>query len=274
MSAKVEACEIAAGSVITFDFKEEEGTDGRAIENEHNGPITAYMAPAESQGQGAVWFKIFEQGYDMDSDMWAINILNENDGLIDITIPADIKAGDYILRGEILALHLADQGVFEVYCNCVHLTVTGGGDAVPEGIDLKEMYGDTDGNPGLLWDLYDGEKKEYPIPGPKVYEAGTAPAGGNNVNSPSKDVSSEKSSEKVTEEEEQDDDENDNKSDKKSRNGNGKSGNNSPSETEDDTGPTATSSSDEPALSASSIDPVNNNIKLQRPCNKVRKRRR
>ncbi|KAJ1882047.1 hypothetical protein LPJ57_001212 [Coemansia sp. RSA 486] len=172
MAAKVDACSIAAGDTIVLDFKESEGASGRAIENEHFGPITAYMAPAASQGDGAVWFKVFEQGFDASTDMWAINILNENDGLVEVTIPADIKAGDYILRGEVLALHQADKGIYELYPNCVLLTVTGGGSAEPEGVDLEVIYNDPDTYPGLLWNPFNGKNAGYLIPGPAVYEAG------------------------------------------------------------------------------------------------------
>ncbi|KAJ2392353.1 hypothetical protein GGI05_002695 [Coemansia sp. RSA 2603] len=234
----------------------------------------------------------------METDMWAINILNENDGLIDITIPSDIKAGDYILRGEILALHLADQGIFEVYSNCVHLTVSGGGDVVPEGIDLKEMYGDTEGNPGLLWDLYDGEKKEYPIPGPKVYQPGSGSSGTNN-NTPSNEGSAKNTSKDLSEEVEKDkteevekdvseevekdvteeveEDVQTSKKSEKTQN-RGKNRNSSSiedqSETEDNNKPTDTSSSDDPESSTTSFSSIRLNNKLQRPpCNNVRKRR-
>ncbi|KAJ2237949.1 hypothetical protein H4R99_000669 [Coemansia sp. RSA 1722] len=190
MDASVDACPVAAGDTFTMLFREEDEDEWRAIENEHNGPITVYMAPAESKGEGAVWFKIYEQGFESSSDLWAINILNENDGHLDVTIPADIQAGDYLVRGEILALHLADQGTYEVYSNCALISVTGGGSSVPDGVDLESIYTDPDTYPGLLWNLYDEDNSNYPIPGPAVYEAGTSGPTNGKANSASSSNSS------------------------------------------------------------------------------------
>ena len=44
-----------------------------------------------------------------------------------MTIPKELENGDYILRHEIVALHLADKkGGAEFYTSCIQLRVKGG----------------------------------------------------------------------------------------------------------------------------------------------------
>ena len=60
------------------------------------------------------WFKIFADtwakspsGGSGDDDFWGTKDLNTCCGRMDVKIPADIAAGDYLLRAEALALHTA-----------------------------------------------------------------------------------------------------------------------------------------------------------------------
>ncbi|KAJ2830977.1 hypothetical protein J3B01_005526, partial [Coemansia erecta] len=55
--------------------------------------------------QGAVWFKIFEEGRDNAKDYWAVDRIYEAKGYFDVVIPVDIAPGDYYLRPEVIALH-------------------------------------------------------------------------------------------------------------------------------------------------------------------------
>ncbi|KAJ2854041.1 hypothetical protein FB639_006437, partial [Coemansia asiatica] len=61
----------------------------------------------EANGMGPVWFKIYEDGYDKDKDLWCTNKLIANDGKLFVNIPEDIKPGAYLLRAELIALHNA-----------------------------------------------------------------------------------------------------------------------------------------------------------------------
>jgi hypothetical protein len=95
-----------------------------------------------------------------------------NKGRVDITLPADIAPGNYLLRGEILAHHgsYALNGV-QPYVGCVELTVSGSGKATPAGVAIPGVYSNTD--PGMLFDLYKSFTS-YPIPGPAVYKSGSS----------------------------------------------------------------------------------------------------
>lgn len=54
------------------------------------------------------WFKIQEDG--LSGGVWAVDTLyKEKTGVWPITIPSNIPDGDYLLRGEIIALHSASS---------------------------------------------------------------------------------------------------------------------------------------------------------------------
>ena len=67
-----------------------------------------YMAPTETGSAGTGWVKIYEDGYDASTKQWAVDKLITNKGKHSITIP-DVKAGNYLLRAEIIALHEASN---------------------------------------------------------------------------------------------------------------------------------------------------------------------
>lgn len=70
------------------------------------------------------WFKIFENGWTKagsvgDNDNWGVKDLNKCCGKMDVKIPSDIPAGDYLLRAEVIALHTAGQsGGAQFYMSC------------------------------------------------------------------------------------------------------------------------------------------------------------
>ncbi|KAJ7934379.1 glycoside hydrolase, partial [Mycena leptocephala] len=71
-----------------------------------------------------------------------------------VTIPRSLKAGNYVLRHEVIALHMAQfLGGAEFFPHCVQLTVTGMGSGIPTGnevIKFPGAYRATD--PGILVD--------------------------------------------------------------------------------------------------------------------------
>ncbi|KAJ1752757.1 hypothetical protein IW139_002259 [Coemansia sp. RSA 353] len=173
-----EFCTVAAGSTISVHMHES-GPDDRPISESHRGPVLAYMALADTNGEGEVWFKIFEDGYDSSSNVWGVDTFIKNNGKIDLVIPADIAPGNYLVRSEIIALHEGnrvygadkDSGA-QFYPSCALITVTGTGTATPKMYAIPGIYDKND--PGVLYDLWDD--KPYVIPGPPVYVAGKAPA--------------------------------------------------------------------------------------------------
>lgn len=169
------ACPIAAGSQMSIQWHHNNDQPGDDIlDPSHKGPILFYLAKSDT-GAGDVWFKIFEDGYDATTQLWATDRMIARGGLNTITIPADIAPGNYLLRGEVIALHQAYEvdGV-QPYVGCVELTITGSGTNNPAGVAFPGAYKDTD--PGLLINIYTTFQVPYPFPGPAYYEGDSSEA--------------------------------------------------------------------------------------------------
>ncbi|KAJ1901957.1 hypothetical protein LPJ81_003674 [Coemansia sp. IMI 209127] len=131
----------------------------------HQGPCMAYMAPLSSQGAGPVWFKIFEEGFDSQANLWCTDKVILAWGIMNVVIPANIPHGDYLVRAEVLALHQTVViGGTQSYPNCIVVTVNNG-QAVPmPGIySIPGIYGYND--PGILFSRMESPVG-YQIPGP------------------------------------------------------------------------------------------------------------
>ena len=95
-----------------------------------------------SQGN---WFKIAQRGLisgTIQEGMWGQRLFQNWDGTPDLwteTIPASLKAGNYLIRHEIIALHIAHKPQF--YPECAHLTVSGNGTESPEKEYLTKIPG-------------------------------------------------------------------------------------------------------------------------------------
>ncbi|CAE6425933.1 unnamed protein product [Rhizoctonia solani] len=158
--------EISAGDVITFEWSHDSRNDD-IIASSHKGPALVYVAPTSSNGEGAVWNKIFQQVYDTE---WATDTLIKNSGHVSITVP-DLEAGEYLFRPELVTLHEADtaynvnpaRGV-QLYMECIQFKIVSSGSTkIPAGIDFKTSYVYSD--PGLVFNLYGADPKTYVAPG-------------------------------------------------------------------------------------------------------------
>ena len=131
-----------------------------------------YISPLSSQGSGAVWTKLSEDGF-ADGE-WAVDRLIRNKGKHDVVVPKSLAAGEYLLRAEIIALHEGDTNFLvnpargaQFYPSCAQIRVVGGGKVkLQGGFDFVGGYTPTD--PGILFNIYT-TVKEYPIPGPPVW---------------------------------------------------------------------------------------------------------
>jgi cellulase len=84
------------------------------------------------------------------------------------TIPATLKAGNYVLRHELIALHGAWNNDAQFYPQCINLNITGPGQAVlTGGVSGIKLYQSRD--PGLVFDLYSKKVESYPFPGPEIW---------------------------------------------------------------------------------------------------------
>lgn len=93
-----------------------------ALGGAHYGPVIIYLssvADAAAATGSDPFFKIAESGYDVASETWGTDILNENCGQFEFELPADIPEGDYLLRAEAIALHAAgSEGGAQFYMSC------------------------------------------------------------------------------------------------------------------------------------------------------------
>ncbi|KAI0638020.1 glycosyl hydrolase family 61-domain-containing protein [Trametes polyzona] len=126
--AGVSTVEIPAGSNITFEWHQHAQRTGEdAISGGHKGPVQVYIAKAPStaasfDGQGTVWTKIYSSGLlNPQTQEWATDVVNANNGKHSVVIPSSLPAGEYLLRAEIIALHVAQSypGAQFVSLNCI-----------------------------------------------------------------------------------------------------------------------------------------------------------
>ena len=103
-----------------------------------------------------------------------------------LTLPEDLASGAYLLRHEIIALHLAsEEGGAEFYAGCVQLKVDGDQTGTPTDDELVSFPGAySDEDKGILLDVsiapyhlllsltllqpYSVSKSDYVFPGPAV----------------------------------------------------------------------------------------------------------
>lgn len=105
---------------------------------------------------------------------WASDLLIANEFKWDVQIPRTLVAGAYVIRHEILALHVAEalDGA-QAYPQCVNIWVNDGGSEVLErkpltgGVVGTELYKEND--KGILVDIH-GRITGYNIPGPALWE--------------------------------------------------------------------------------------------------------
>ncbi|KAG7289175.1 hypothetical protein NEMBOFW57_005538 [Staphylotrichum longicolle] len=165
----------AAGDKLSFrwfHFNPDDPND--ILDPSHKGAIVTYIAPyTTGNGAGPIWSKLAEQGFE--GGEWATIKMIANGGQVEFALPKALAPGQYLIRQELLALHMADfrgdtnpgRGA-ESYPSCVQVEVTGSGDAVPDqDFDFNTGYKYDD--PGLFFNIYIGKNAEYKPPGPKVW---------------------------------------------------------------------------------------------------------
>ncbi|ROT36307.1 endoglucanase II [Sodiomyces alkalinus F11] len=137
----------------------------------HEGPALAYLAkvPAGTDvtqwdGSGAVWFKIWQDEPTITSS--SITFPTMNSASIDFSLPSCLENGQYLLRVEHIALHVA--GAPQFYLSCAQINVSGGsGGYSPAGmLSFPGAYSAND--PGLTANIYWPIPTSYTAPGGPV----------------------------------------------------------------------------------------------------------
>ncbi|KAJ7038370.1 glycoside hydrolase family 61 protein [Mycena alexandri] len=163
------------GDAMSFNW-----TGGDLSRWPHNtGPMLTYMTSCGAtdcstfNSSNAQWFKIAQVGRipgDSQGTWFQARLLDDG-AVANVTLPSNIAPGAYLIRHEIIALHLADQkGGAEFYPSCSQIRIGGSGTGAPTASELVKLpgaYSDTD--PGIFVpDVFDVPPPPYIFPGPPI----------------------------------------------------------------------------------------------------------
>ncbi|KAH7135528.1 glycoside hydrolase [Dendryphion nanum] len=151
----------------------------------HKGPVLDYLASCNGDCKNAdkeklQWVKIAQLGWLNSSGLevlggtWANDVLIGNGFSWNVKIPTTLKEGDYVLRHEIIALHVAeDLNGAQAYPQCVNIRVarnrnvkSGAVRRIEGGVLGHRLYGERDA--GIFLDIH-RKISGYPIPGPGLW---------------------------------------------------------------------------------------------------------
>ncbi|KAL7269372.1 hypothetical protein RUND412_007976 [Rhizina undulata] len=166
-------CSADAGATVTLQWRSwPDGSNNVPIDPSHQGPCSVYMKRVTNAitdpGSGDGWFKIWNDGYY--DGAFCTDRLIANGGQMIAQIPKDLAGGQYLLRGESLALQEGENlGGAQWYIGCAQLFIySTGGSASPPSVSIPGYVSATD--PGVLFNYWaDQHPTNYVIPGPAPY---------------------------------------------------------------------------------------------------------
>jgi len=170
------------GSTLSWDWR----TAALTPWPHDSGPMMTYLASCGSttcdkfDARTAKWFKIDQAGQDGNGG-WIQKQLMSG-AVFKAKLPDNLAPGQYLVRHEIIALHLANEkGGAEFYPSCQQIKVGGNGSGVPSQDQLLTFPGSySEDDPGIFTPgLYDGGFK-YVFPGGPIAKLVTPSDGGNN----------------------------------------------------------------------------------------------
>jgi len=141
----------------------------------HPGVVNIYMAKAPTgtnvtswAGDGAVWFKVYQISA-VTNGGTSITFPAQNLESVSFTVPKNLPSGQYLVRMEAIALHVAETfGGAQFYLACGQVNVAGGGSGTPGPlVSIPGVY--TGNEPGILIDIYYPIPATYTQPGPAVW---------------------------------------------------------------------------------------------------------
>ncbi|KAG8690098.1 hypothetical protein FRC11_013848 [Ceratobasidium sp. 423] len=155
---------VAAGQSVTWTMN--------TWPSDHKGPMQVYMANCGDNcdnfdGSGNVWFKVSSVGLiNAGSFTWGSDKLISQGNSWTQVIPSNIKAGKYLMRFELVALHSA--GAPQFYPSCTQLDITGGGAGAPTSSELVSIPGVYQtGDQAVFGNIW-SQPQSWPEVGPKV----------------------------------------------------------------------------------------------------------
>ncbi|KAJ8107866.1 hypothetical protein OPT61_g8570 [Boeremia exigua] len=128
---------VSDGATLSFEIRAWPADPSKeSLERGHKGPCAVYLkkvaSAVDDPAAGEGWFKIFENGYDSSSDSWCSDKIIDNNGLLNVKLPAGLEGGNYLARPEILALHAANDNDPQFYTGCAQIFLESDGNLVPE----------------------------------------------------------------------------------------------------------------------------------------------
>lgn len=175
------------GSKLSWDWR----TASLGLWPHDTGPMLTYLASCGSttcdqfDARTAKWFKIDQAGQDGHGGWIQKQIMNG--AVYNATLPKNLAPGQYLVRHEIIALHLATtKGKAEFYPSCQQIKVGGNGTGVPSQDELLSFPGAySDDDPGLYTpDIYNAEF-QYVFPGGPIATLADSNGGDNDGTSTS-----------------------------------------------------------------------------------------
>ncbi|CAL1699253.1 unnamed protein product [Somion occarium] len=142
----------------------------------HPGYLDVYMTKADpaadspEAGTGQSWFKVWEDAPTYANGQLTFPSTSITD--FTFTIPKSLPNGQYLIRGEQIALHVASTyGGAQFYIGCAQVEVTNGGSGTPGPlVAIPGVY--TGYEPGILINIYNVPSNftGYQAPGPAVWQ--------------------------------------------------------------------------------------------------------
>ncbi|KAL9616255.1 MAG: hypothetical protein Q9160_008861 [Pyrenula sp. 1 TL-2023] len=153
---------VNAGDKIGFTINSEIG---------HPGPVNVYLSQNSGSGDLSAydgagdWFKIYEEGADANSA--GLQWFAAGATTVEFTIPHETPAGDYLVRGDHIALHGAGtEGGAQFYMGCAQITVSSSSTTSPPAASLLKFPGAyTATEPGIMLNIYYPPPQNYTMPG-------------------------------------------------------------------------------------------------------------
>jgi hypothetical protein len=143
----------------------------------HRGPVITYLAacngPCDKVDKNTLrWNKIAEAGLISGpanrEGVWATDLLRQGNN--SAMIPTSIAPGNYVIRNEIIALHIPQKPEFYMACASIEVTKGGNDDLSDKGVLATELYKPV--NKQLYgFSIYESTDSSWPIPGPPLYKA-------------------------------------------------------------------------------------------------------
>ncbi|KAF8898030.1 glycosyl hydrolase family 61-domain-containing protein [Gymnopilus junonius] len=158
------------GDTVTFDWR----TASLGPWPHNTGPMLTYMANCGATTcdkfdiSQAKWFKVQQVGRKNDTTWFQADLMTG--GVATTTIPNTLAAGNYLIRHEIIALHLATAlGGAEFYPSCTQLQVGGNQTGAPQASELVSLPGAySDNDPGIFDPDVFNPGSNYTFPGPAI----------------------------------------------------------------------------------------------------------